>query len=153
MSNEILALLSKILDQYQSVRNVLFSATQRNWMLSISDMREQLDRLLFKGFLLHTPYEQLKHFPRYLKAIEMRFDKLTHAALRDRQLLSEMQDYYQRWQTLDKRYRIAGKSDGRLEELRWKFEELRVSLFAQELRTAYPISLKRLEKRWKELGF
>lgn len=153
MSDQLLVLLSKIFDQYQSLRKVLSNATQINWMVSISDMQQQLDRLLFQGFLLHTPYEQLKHFPRYLKAIEMRFGKLPHAALRDRQLLSEMQDFYQRWQTLDARYRKAGKSDERLEELRWSFEELRVSLFAQELRTAYPISLKRLGKRWKELGF
>ncbi len=153
MSNEALALLSMILDQYQTVRKALSNATQINWIASISDMQQQLDRLLFQGFLLYTPYAQLKHYPRYLQAIEMRLGKLAHAAARDRQLLHEIQAYYQQWQTLDKRYREAGKNDERVEELRWRFEELRVSLFAQELRTAYPISLKRLEKRWKELGF
>jgi ATP-dependent helicase HrpA len=64
-----------------------------------------------------------------------------------------MQNLYQQWQQYDERYRNSGTADERVEELRWMFEELRVSLFAQELGTVYPVSLKRLEKRWKELGF
>ena len=86
------------------------------------------------------------------ETITLRLDKLNHAAARDQQLLREMQSQYQKWQEWDERCRINHKADERIEELRWSFEELRVSLFAQELKTEYPISLKRLEKRWKELG-
>ncbi|MET0094085.1 MAG: DUF3418 domain-containing protein, partial [Sedimenticola sp.] len=66
--------------------------------------------------------------------------------------LREFQGLYQQWQQWDEKCRRNGKADERIDELRWAFEELRVSYFAQELKTAYPISLKRLEKRWKELG-
>ena len=82
----------------------------------------------------------------------MRYAKLGHAAGRDLQQLHELLPLYQQWQEKDGQRRKEGRLDVRLEELRWAFEELRVSLFAQELKTAYPISLKRIEKRWKELG-
>lgn len=152
LASEATVLLGNILLQYQQVRKALSGATQINWMLSVSDMKQQLDRLVFQGFLQHTPYQQLKQLPRYLKALEMRLEKLRHAASRDQQLVREMQSFYQQWQARDKKCRESGKIDERVEEMRWQFEELRVSLFAQELRTAYPISLKRIEKRWKELG-
>lgn len=152
LTNEATVLLGKILSQYQQVRKALSAATQINWMLSVSDMNQQLDRLVFQGFLQHTPYQQLKQLPRYLKALAMRIEKLQHAASRDQQLVREMQSLFQQWQTRDEKYRESGKIDERVEEMRWQFEELRVSLFAQELGTAYPVSLKRIEKRWKALG-
>ncbi len=151
-ANEAVALVGAILEQYQQLRKQLTKATQINWMLSISDIKEQLDRLVFQGFLQQTPYPQLKQFPRYLKALAKRLEKLGHAAQRDQQLVREMAKAYQRWQQWDERYRSNNKVDERIEEMRWAFEELRVSLFAQELGTAYPVSLKRIEKRWKELG-
>ncbi|WP_241086387.1 ATP-dependent RNA helicase HrpA [Candidatus Vondammii sp. HM_W22] len=152
LANEATVLLGDTLSQYQLVRKALSAATQINWMLSVSDMNQQLDRLVFQGFLQHTPYQQLKQLPRYLKALAMRIEKLQHAASRDQQLVREMQTLFQQWQARDERYREGGKMDKRVEEMRWQFEELRVSLFAQELGTAYPVSLKRIEKRWKVLG-
>ncbi len=149
---EVLALVQQILQHYQQVRKGLAATTQINWMASVTDMRQQLDRLLFRGFLQCTPYRCLQHFPRYLKALQLRLEKLNHAAARDRQLLQEMQGLYGQWQQWDEKTRKSGNLDGRIEELRWMFEELRVSLFAQELGTAHPVSLKRIEKRWKELG-
>ncbi|MEJ1403747.1 MAG: ATP-dependent RNA helicase HrpA [Candidatus Sedimenticola sp. (ex Thyasira tokunagai)] len=152
LANETVALVGAILEQYQQLRKQLTKATQINWMLSISDIKEQLDRLVFQGFLQQTPYSQLKQFPRYLKALTKRLEKLSHAAQRDQQRVREMTKAYQRWQQWDERCRSNNKVDERIEEMRWAFEELRVSLFAQELGTAYPVSLKRIEKRWKELG-
>ncbi len=151
-ANEAVVLVSKILEQYQQLRKQLANANQINWMLSVGDIREQLDRLVFQGFLQQTPYLQLKQFPRYFKALTKRLEKLGHAAQRDQQLVREMAKAYQRWQQRDERCRSNGKVDERIEEIRWTFEELRVSLFAQELGTTHPVSLKRIEKRWKELG-
>ncbi|MES9871626.1 MAG: ATP-dependent RNA helicase HrpA [Candidatus Sedimenticola sp. 6PFRAG7] len=151
-ANEAVKICGEILDHYQKLRKALSGATQINWMNSIADMKAQLDRLVFQGFLQHTPYTQLKHLPRYLKALDRRLEKLGHAAARDQQQLREFQKLYQQWQQWDEKCRKNAKADERIEELRWAFEELRVSCFAQELKTAYPISLKRLEKRWKELG-
>ena len=151
-ANEVLELVSRIMDRYQEVRKALSTATQLNWMASIADMQQQLDRLVFRGFLQHTPYPQLQRLPRYLDAIALRLSKLAHAAGRDQQLLKELQGLYQQWQRRDEKCRQRGQADSRLEEIRWAFEELRVSFFAQELKTAFPISLKRLETRWKSLG-
>jgi ATP-dependent helicase HrpA len=152
LANNVMELVGEILNSYHQVRKQLAGANKINWMASVTDINQQLDRLVFKGFLEFTPYAQLKHLPRYLKAVSMRLEKLNHAAARDQQLLREMQGQYQKWQEWDERCRLNHKADERIEELRWAFEELRVSLFAQELKTDYPISLKRLEKRWKELG-
>ena len=151
-AGEALQLLRQILETYQRVRKQLSGITQINWMASVTDCRQQLDSLVFQAFLQHTPYRHLKQVPRYLRAIEVRLAKLPQAAVRDQKLLREMQGLYQRWQEREEKYRLAGKRDERVEELRWVFEELRVSLFAQELGTSVPVSLKRIEKRWKELG-
>jgi ATP-dependent helicase HrpA len=151
-ANSVTMLASEIFEHYQSVTKKLSSITQINWMSSLQDVRQQLDRLVFKGFLSVTPIEQLREIPRYLAALLRRLEKLNHAAARDQQLIREMQGIYQQWQERDQRERKKGRHDERLEEIRWSLEELRVSLFAQELKTAYPISIKRIEKRWKELG-
>ncbi|MCB1859784.1 MAG: ATP-dependent RNA helicase HrpA, partial [Gammaproteobacteria bacterium] len=151
-AEEALGLLSQILDRYQRLGKRLSRITQIHWMESVSDMLQQRDQLVFRGFLQHTPWVQLNQFPRYLGAIELRLDKLGHAAQRDRRLMDEMKEIYRQWQDRETKYRRTGRRDPRIEELRWMFEELRVSLFAQELGTAYPISVKRIARRWKELG-
>ena len=152
VADETCKLVSCLLDEYQRARKVLSGNMPVNLIPMISDMKQQLDRLVFRGFLQYTPWQNLQHFPRYLKAIVMRRDKIGHAAGRDLQHMREMQSLYSQWQEKDEGIRKAGKLDARVEELRWSFEELRVSLFAQELKTPIPISLKRIEKRWKELG-
>ncbi len=151
-AGEASTLVAEILDIYQSVRKRLTKANRINWMHSIADINSQLDRLVYKGFLQHTPYEQLMHFPRYLQAIEKRLEKIEHAFPRDQQRLNELSPLYRKWAEREESVRSAGKYDSRIEQLRWALEELRVSLFAQELGTAYPVSLKRLEKQWIELG-
>jgi len=152
VANETCKLVSRILDEYQQVRKVLSGNMPLNLIPMISDMKQQLDRLMFKGALQYTPWQNLQHFPRYLKAIVLRRDKIGHAAGRDLQCMREMQSLYSQWRERDQTMRKTGKLDARIDELRWSFEELRVSLFAQELKTPAPISLKRIEKRWEELG-
>ena len=151
-ADEALTLAAEILGLYQQLRKRLSSSTQINWMDSLADARQQLQRLVFHGFLQHTPYARLQQFPRYLRALLLRLEKLQQAAARDQQLLREMQGLYRQWQQWDEKCLQSGKADPRIDELRWLFEELRVSLFAQQLGTDAPVSLKRIEKRWKELG-
>ncbi len=149
---EVCALAAAILEQYQGVRKRLAGITQVNWMHSVLDLREQLDGLVFRGFLQGIPYQRLKEYPRYLRAVDVRAEKLHHAAARDQERLREMAPLYEKWKQRAAAAREAGRSDPRLDEIRWMLEELRVSLFAQQLGTAYPVSLKRIESRWKELG-
>ena len=117
---------------------------------AVKDAAEQLQRLVPRNFLAVTPWAALQHFPRYLKAIVMRLDKLRADPARDAQRMAEARAQDQRfWRLVAER---KGRQDARLQELRWLLEELRVSLFAQELRTPQPVSVKRLDKVWAQVG-
>ncbi len=152
VSSEVVALVGRILDDYQTLRQGLATSTQIHWRASVLDLKAQLDGLIYRGFLLAVPYAHLEDYPRYLKAARERLDKLFHAAGKDQQHLGELTPLLERWRERAATVRAAGRHDPRLEEIRWMLEELRVSLFAQRLGTAYPISLKRIETRWRELG-
>jgi ATP-dependent helicase HrpA len=113
------------------------------------DIAAQLQRLVGKRFLAQTEWTALLHLPRYLKAVVMRLDKLRTDPARDAQRLAELRPLEQRWvrRTAD----LKGVQHARMDEYRWLLEELRVSLFAQELRTPQPVSPKRLDKAWAQL--
>ncbi|MCW5659550.1 MAG: ATP-dependent RNA helicase HrpA [Burkholderiaceae bacterium] len=113
------------------------------------DIAAQLQRLVPKRFLASTPWAQLQHLPRYLKAIVMRLDKQRADPARDAQRLAELRPLEQRW--LRRVVERKGTADARLDEYRWLLEELRVSFFAQELRTPQPVSAKRLQKAWEQI--
>ena len=144
--------VGRILDSYQEARKTLAGITAVNWLPSLRDMQQQLDGLVFQGFLQQVSWERLQHYPRYLSAVTARAQKLAHAAARDRKLMADMQPLYADWQARYQATLDRGEHDARLEEVRWLFEELRVSLFAQELGTAHPVSMKRIRKRWEALG-
>jgi len=148
-AREVCELAGHIFDAYQALRGRLAMITQVNWLDSARDIRTQLDGLVFRGFLEEVPFGHLKDYPRYLKAAAQRVEKLQHAAGRDQQRMAEMAELQERWR---ERVRAASRQDARLDEIRWMLEELRVSLFAQQLGTAYPISVKRIQVRWRELG-
>jgi len=113
------------------------------------DVAAQLSRLVPKDFIARTPWAQMQHLPRYLKAVVMRLDKQRADPQRDVQRLAELRPLEQRyWRRVAE---LKGRPDARLDEYRWLLEELRVSLFAQELRTPQPVSAKRLDKTWAQL--
>jgi len=113
------------------------------------DIAAQLQRLMPKRFVVLTPYSQLQHVSRYLKAITLRLDKLRGDPARDAQRLTELRPLEQRYTR--RLADLKGVVDARTDEFRWLLEELRVSLFAQELRTPQPVSIKRLEKTWSQI--
>ena len=110
------------------------------------DINDQLDLLIYAGFIRNTPYQQLKAIPRYLKAIQYRLDKFDNNPLK----IQEVSRYSTRfWKDIEKK----AKKDTVIPEqdpFRWAIEEFRVSLFAQQLKTAYPVSAKRMDKAWDE---
>ncbi|MFT7722033.1 MAG: ATP-dependent RNA helicase HrpA [Roseateles sp.] len=114
------------------------------------DIAAQLQRLVPKRFALDTPWPQLQHLPRYLKAVTGRLDKLRADPARDARLMAEVRPLEQRY--LRRLAELKGVRDARLDDFRWQLEELRVSLFAQELRTPQPVSVKRLDKVWSQLS-
>ena len=115
-----------------------------------ADIQTQVQGLIFPKFVSDTPYGQLVHFPRYLKAIAMRIDKLRANPSRDAQCQKDWESVARPWQKLVQGSRgsatYAMAEDQGLTDFRWQLEELRVALYAQELKTPTPMSLKRLEK-------
>ena len=115
-----------------------------------ADIQSQLQGLIFPKFVSDIPYAQLVHLPRYLKAIQMRIDKLRSNPARDAQCQKDWESLARPWQKLLQGSKgsasyVMAEHQG-LQDFRWQLEELRVALFAQELRTPSPMSLKRLEK-------
>jgi ATP-dependent helicase HrpA len=113
------------------------------------DIAAQLQRLVGKRFLAQTDWAALAHLPRYLKAVVLRLDKLRADPARDAARLAELRPLEQRW--LRRTAELRGAAHPRMQEYRWLLEELRVSLFAQELRTPQPVSVKRLDKAWSQI--
>ncbi len=147
IANEIARLAGVILTEYAAAARKIKDA--KNAPEATKDAAEQLQRLVPKHFLATTPWAALQHFPRYLKAITLRLDKLRADPARDTQRMAEVRAQDQRfWRLVAER---KGAIDTRLQELRWLLEELRVSFFAQELRTPQPVSVKRLEKVWAQV--
>ncbi len=115
-----------------------------------SDIQNQITDLIFPKFIADIPYSQLVHLPRYLKAVAMRIDKLRTNPSRDAQCQKDWESVFRPWQKLlqgskgSASYAMA--EDQGLQDFRWQLEELRVALYAQELKTPTPMSLKRLEK-------
>lgn len=114
------------------------------------EVEEQLGRLLPMRFFSATPWERLQHLPRYLKALRLRLEKYPGAVERDARHAQAVNALWQRWESRMATARKAGSVPPALEEFRWLIEELRVSLFAQELKTPFPVSVKRLEKIWAD---
>ena len=115
-----------------------------------TDIQAQIQGLIFPKFVAEVPYAQLVHLPRYLKAIAMRIDKLRSNPSRDAQCQKDWESVYRPWQKLMQGSKgsaaYALEEDQGLQDFRWQLEELRVALYAQELKTPTPMSLKRLEK-------
>jgi len=147
IAQEVARLVTAIVQEVASIPKKLNAL--RTFPGAVADVEQQLTRLFPRNFIVDTAPAQLAHYPRYLKAIAGRLDKLKADPARDAARMSEIVPL----QTALLREVAARKGvvDPRLEEFRWLLEELRVSLFAQELRTPVPVSAKRLSKAWESL--
>jgi ATP-dependent helicase HrpA len=147
IANEIARLAALILQECATAnRKIKDTKTAPE---ACADAAQQLQRLVPKRFLMAAPWERLHHLTRYLKAITLRLEKIRADPARDAARLAELRPQEQRyWRLVAER---KGVSDERMTEFRWLLEELRVSFFAQELRTPQPVSVKRLDKAWSQL--
>ena len=116
-------------------------------------MRQRLQTLLAAGFATRTPWAQWPRLPIYLKAMTLRLEKYSGNPARDAAREADIQELEQMWQEKTDSLIKQGLpvSDG-LAGFKWMIEELRVSLFAQELKTPYPVSVKRLLKGWEVIN-
>lgn len=144
--NEIARLAGLVLAEFYTLPKKL--QTIKAHQQAASDLQSQLQHLVGKRFIADVDYQYLMHFPRYLKAINVRLEKLRADPARDTRLFSEWMQVAAPWQRAQKE---RAANDPRMAEFRWLLEELRVSLFAQELRTPMPVSVKRLQKVWESM--
>ncbi|MEF8688022.1 UNVERIFIED_CONTAM: ATP-dependent RNA helicase HrpA [Comamonas sp. A-3] len=147
IANEVARMSATILAEYAAAARKIKDT--KNAPEATKDASEQLQKLMPKNFIAVAPWAQLGHYARYLKAISSRLDKYRADPARDAAKLKELLPLEQRyWRLVAER---KGQVDARMQEYRWMLEELRVSFFAQELRTPYPVSAKRLDKVWAQL--
>jgi len=143
--------LAQTLQQFHQLKSKLGGSIALNQMQALADIKQQLDWLIYPGFIRQVAYRHLQHYPRYLKAIQMRLERLQHNVERDRPLLLQLQPYWSAWlRHAGDRPDSAPINDGWW-DLRWQIEEFRVSLFAQELKTSGPVSAKRLDAALRQL--
>ncbi len=144
IANEVARLAATILTEYAIAARKIKDS--KNAPEATADAQQQLQKLIGKRFLSDSPWTQLPHFARYLKAVTLRLEKYRADPARDAARLAELRPQEQRyWRLVAER---KGQVDAPMQEFRWLLEELRVSFFAQELRTPQPVSVKRLEKAW-----
>ncbi len=147
LAQELARLVGDILREWAALQKKLPQARtqQAGWR----DIQAQAQALMAPGFIRDTPYEQLRHFPRYLKAIGLRIERLRRDPARDARLAGEIAVWQQRYER--ERARRKGAADAGLARFGWMLQELRVALFAQELRTPTPMSVKRIQRAWEAL--
>lgn len=147
ITNEICSIVNKVLEHYHSVSKRIKKNATLAWFEALSDINAQLACLIYRGFVGEATKSWLKHMPRYIKAINIRLDKLERSPAADKKRQSEIQGH---WDRINKKL-IA--NSGRLDDAwlvyRWMIEEMRVSLFAQELKTVIPISKKKLDRQYE----
>ncbi|HEX8013101.1 MAG TPA: ATP-dependent RNA helicase HrpA [Casimicrobiaceae bacterium] len=144
-------LLGAIAAEYRAVSRHI-AALPKPLPRLAAEATAQRDALVAPGFFSGTPWEALVHLPRYLKALDRRLAKYPDNRERDAEHAEAVAALWQRYRQREEANRAAGRHEPALDAFRWQIEELRVSLFAQELRTPFPVSYKRLEKAWKEFS-
>lgn len=148
---DVIQLVGPLLAAYTDARRAVEGCRLPFAQTTIADCREQLARLTEAGFLTATTWDWLQQFPRYFQGIALRIKKLAAGGqARDQRAMSDIEP---RWRKLLARLdadQQVGRHEPHFATCRWMLEELRVSLFAQELRTAIPISPQRWDKQWEQ---
>jgi ATP-dependent helicase HrpA len=140
--------VAEILDLHAQVAARLNAKPQFSAVMR--DETAHLAALVAGDFITATPWAQLRELPRYLKGILKRLEKLPAAEARDARGMASVLTLQNKY--LVRRARVLGEAAPALDDFRWQLEELRISLFAQELKTPYPVSAKRLDKLWDALA-
>lgn len=143
IASDLAKQVAKPLAEYHVIAKRLSDNMPLTAIHAIKEIRQQLNHLLYQGFVHHTPDNVLKRLPLYFQAIGQRLDKLADNPTRDQQWMAEIAPHWQRYLN-----HVNNNSSNEFEKYRWMVEEFRISLYAQGIKTAYPISTKRLEKQW-----
>ena len=140
-------LIGQVLEEFTHVRKLRATFNESQFTESLQDIDQQLTRLIYRGFLQYTPIDILSHLPRYLLALHRRLEKLPMRYPQDLLAMRLIKPLWEHWTE----GQAHGISRHAVIDFRWKIEELRVSLFAQELGTRFTVSPERLEREWQVL--
>ncbi len=150
--NEISEIVYQTLANLHEVEKQLSAKLPPTWHNAAVDIRAQLSNLAYPGFISATPPQWLKHLPRFIDGTKVRLQKLANAGLsRDEAAMKTLGELSKQYYERLEKHQKANIVDPALEQYRWMLEELRVSLFAQELKTSVPVSLQRLERLWDKV--
>ena len=150
-AQEMGALVRCIMQPYQTVLGLLRAMKAPAVQPVVTEVRAHLDNLVFPGFLRATPPAWLPHLPRYLQAICLRLERRPFAPQKDQQRMDALLPLWRQYEAEAKKQVDEKREDPALQRYRWMLEEYRVSLFAQDLRTAMPVSPKRLQAQWEQV--
>ena len=143
---ETVGLVARVLSAARAADKALKASTSMALLAALTDAREQLNGLVYPGFVSATGLAQLRHVPRYLAGITARIEKLNDNPNRDRVWMNEVQAATAKFADAGGRIPLSADAPANLVRARWMIEELRISLFAQELRAAESVSLQRIQK-------
>ncbi len=143
IANKLAQQVAKPLAEYHLIAKRLNSKLPLTAIHAVKDIQSQLSHLIYQGFAHHTPDDAIRRLPFYCQAIGQRLDKLVSDPTRDTQWMNAVKPHWQRYLSQANKQPTEA-----LQQYRWMIEEFRISLFAQGIKTAYPISAKRLDKQW-----
>nr|WP_306671113.1 ATP-dependent RNA helicase HrpA [Endozoicomonas sp. SESOKO1] len=144
-------ILNEIFRIAQGISRQLKGKISFDQALALADIKQHVQRLLQPGFMTSAGMEWLSHYPRYFKAIEVRLEKLPAQVNRDRAWTEELTALQQKYDKRREAHSQHKVIDQNLQQFYWMIEEYRVSLFAQQLGTRFPVSDKRLRKLWEQV--
>jgi ATP-dependent helicase HrpA len=150
-ANDLAETLLEVLTRYQAVCKHLKGGVPLTLMASRQDIQEQLDALVYPGFVRDIPRERLGDLPRYLQGIERRLERLAQDPQKDEAGLRAVRPLWEQYRRRREQQRNKGIDDPELARYRWLLEEYRVSVFAQELGTRDKVSAKRLDAQWQQV--
>ncbi|TNH41971.1 ATP-dependent RNA helicase HrpA [Photorhabdus luminescens subsp. sonorensis] len=149
----------EVAKQVEQILTTIFAINKRlkgkidiSLALALSDIKEQLSGLVFKGFVTANGWKRLLDVLRYLQGIERRLEKLAIDPHRDRAQMGRVENVQQQWQQWLAKLSLQQKQLPEVQEIRWMIEELRISLFAQQLGTPYPVSDKRILQTMEQIA-
>lgn len=150
VANDYVSCLEKILEEYHTLTAQLPQLASRTTILP--EVKQHLKSLVYEGFVTDIALTQLKQLPRYLKAVKVRLERLDHDPHKDAQKATQLAPLWEAyWQRYERDKVKPDSVTAELTELRWLLEELRVSLFAPELKMAVPVSVQKVQKKLESL--
>ena len=152
VSNHLCDLMLEVSRHYKKVKQVLSVQTPLSWIQSIQDIQSQLENLIYPGFIQQTERRWLLQLPKYLNGIQQRIKKLEQDPQKDQQRVTQLAPYWNQYIEWADNHHLINHHNNKLSHYHWMLQEMRISLFCQELGTSIKISFQRLDEAVSEIN-